>query len=189
MSDFRLSVWALLSMFLFELSAYSMAHAAGGANTVVILPGGRLTLSGAVMSGGCLISVSNSDKLVFMGEVRSNQFMGVGSDTQAVPFSIQLEECSSNVIESVAFGFTGAVNQQDLQVLATTPGPSAAKGIGLALFSADNQLLPINAEPTSFTPLNNGVNTLRFLAKYRLTQQHLIPGVANAWADFTLTYQ
>ena len=75
------------------------------------IPGGRVSVFAQVISGGCTLSVSNTDKFVHMGEVRSNQFAGVGSDAAAVPFSIQLDECSSNVSESVAVAFSGVVSR------------------------------------------------------------------------------
>jgi fimbrial protein len=182
------STWTVLLIAFFQVAIHSVASAQEG-NTIVTLPGGKVTLFGSVLNGGCLASIRNSDKIVLMGEVRTNQFLGVGSDSQAVPFSIQLDDCASNISESVAVGFSGVANEQDLRVLAIAPGTNAAQGIGLALFDANNNLLPINTAPSHFATLNNGVNTLHFLAKYRLTQLSVVPGVADAWADVTLTYQ
>lgn len=188
MSACRLSVWVGLLIALFEMPAYcaSQEH---WPHVIVNLPGGRVNLFAAVVDSGCLVSVSNSDRIVEMGKVTSHQFSGVGSDARAVPFFIQLDECSGSVIQSVAVAFNGVMNEQDLQVLAITPGLNAAEGIGLAIFNADNKLLPVNMPPLQYTRLNKGINTLSFFAKYRLTKKVLVPGVADAWAEFTLTYQ
>ncbi|WP_419793424.1 fimbrial protein [Pseudomonas palleroniana] len=188
MSVCRLSKWAVLLVIFLNMSAHSIANAAKG-TTVVSVPGGRVTVVGAVINSGCLVSTSNTDKVVQMGEVRSNQFLGVGSDAQPVAFSIQLEDCVRNIRDSIGISFVGVANEHDAEVLAVSPGPNAAQGIGVALFDADNKFLPINTLPVNFTPLNKGVNTLHFFAKYRLAEQHPIPGIADAWANFTLTYQ
>lgn len=192
----RCSVWGAIFLGFIQLSVYSSARASVAKPDEVIaphvhalLPGGRVTVVAQVLNGGCLVSLSNTDKIVQLGDVRSNQFSGVGSDAAAVPFSIQLDGCSSNVSESVAVAFTGVVDTQDLQVLAVTPGPGAAEGVGVAIFDERNQLQPINIPPAHFVSLNNGVNTLRFSAKYRMTQLFITPGAVNAYADFTLIYQ
>ncbi|WLI37162.1 fimbrial protein [Pseudomonas sp. FP818] len=189
MNVYRVSIWISILIAFLTISAHSVVHAAGGSNTVVTLPGGRVAVFGAVTTGACSVSISNSDKIVLMGTVRSNQFTGVGSDSQAVPFSIQLDDCNSNVSESVGISFSGIANEEDLQVLAINGGTDAAQGIGLALFDADNQLLAVNADPVEYAPLSKGMNTLSFFAKYRLVEKFLRPGIANATADFTLVYQ
>lgn len=189
MNVYRVSIWVTFLIAFLTISAHSVVNAAGGSNTVVTLPGGRVAVFGAVVNGACSVSISNSDKIVLMGSVRSNQFMGVGSDSQAVPFSIQLDDCNSNVSESVGVSFSGIANKEDFQVLAINGGADAAQGIGLALFDADNQLLAVNANPIEYAPLSKGINTLKFFAKYRLVEQFVRPGVANSTADFTLVYQ
>ncbi|WP_187432817.1 fimbrial protein [Pseudomonas synxantha] len=189
MNVYRVSIWVSVLIAFLTISAHSVVNAAGGSNTVVTLPGGRVAVFGAVTTGACSVSISNTDKIVLMGTVKSNQFMGVGSDSQAVPFSIQLDDCNSNVSESVGIIFSGIANEEDLQVLAITGGADAAQGVGLALFDADNQLLAVNADPIEYASLSKGVNTLSFFAKYRLVEQFVHPGVANATVDFTLVYQ
>lgn len=168
---------------------FNAAYGAGGHNTKVTLPGGKLTLIGAVTSSGCLLSMSNSDKKISIGIISSNQFAGVGSDGQAVPFSIQLDDCSSNVSQSVGISFSGVTDRNDSRVLAIESIDGSAQGIGVALFDKDNNLLEVNPSSGYYTVLNNGMNTLNFLAKYRMTSEKFAPGYANSFVDFTLTYE
>lgn len=186
---YRISISISLIIAYLVIQSGLVANAAGGSNTVVTIPGGRLAVFGAITTSGCSVSITNTDKIILMGNVRTDQFMGVGSDSQAVPFSIQLDDCESNISESVGIGFSGIVAEKDFQVLAITSGAEAAQGIGLALFNADNQLLQLNAMPAEYVQLSKGVNTLKFFAKYRLVEPLSRPGTANAVADVNLVYE
>ncbi len=151
--------------------------------------GGNVKLRSSVVDAACLISLSNTDAYVQLGEWRTNQFKTVGSDSNAIPFSIQLDECSTHIWQAVSIRFQGIADKHDVQVLAMTSAANTAQGIGLAIFDIHDEIMPINAEPRHVILLNRGVNTLRFFAKYRMTQPLLTPGDASAWAAFTVIYE
>ncbi|WP_234262404.1 fimbrial protein [Klebsiella aerogenes] len=154
----------------------------------VVVPGGIIHLRGEVAAGACIVSPESQDKVVVMGAVRSNQFSGVGSWADPVPFALQLIDCNTALSHQVGMVFSGVTDGKDPLVFSVGRGPGVAEGIGLGLFDADGELIVPNTQPRSFTLLNQGTVVVPLTAKYRATSQTVTPGEASTVVYFSLYY-
>lgn len=155
----------------------------------VIINGGQVKLRGAITAPACSVNTRSGNQIVEMGEVRSNQFKGLGSYSPPVAFSIDLTGCSRATYHTVGVSFWGVTDGKDPLVLKAGTGTHEGPGIGLALFDADDDLLVPNAPPSHLTLIRDRETTLRFSARYRATSRQVTGGEADAWAWFALTYQ
>lgn len=126
---------------------------------------------------------------VNMGRISSNRFHSPGEDANPVPFDIHLYDCSTAVSETIGVSFDGVADGKNPDVLSIGEGPGIAKGVGIALFDRNDQLIPLNKPPVLWQRMYNGLTTLRFIAKYRATAKDVTGGVTNAQVWFSLTYQ
>lgn len=159
-----------------------------GNKTHVVIPGGIIHLRGEVAAGACVVSPDSQDKIVVMGKVRSNQFDGVGSWADPVPFTLTLVDCNTALSQQVGMVFSGVTDGKDPLVFSVGRGPGVAEGVGIGLFDAEGQLIVPNTEPRSYTLLNAGTVEVPFTAKYRATSRDVIPGEASTVVYFSLFY-
>lgn len=155
----------------------------------VTLPGGQMRFQGELIAEACTIEAGDRQHVVRMGQVSSNRFKKTGDDADPVPFSLHLQDCSTNVSERVGIVFHGVADGKKPDVLSVGEGEGIATGVGIALFDNQGQLIPIDSEPQSYKKLVRGTRVLQFVAKYRATGNTVIGGTANAQAWFSLTYQ
>ena len=161
------------------------ALAVAGNHHRVTVKGGDVEFHGAVVSAACTVEAGSQHLVVQMGQVRSNEFHGLGSWTDPQPFTLTLKDCDTTVIQQVGITFRGQTDKKDPGVLAVFNG---AQGVGLGLFDAQGHQIIPNQQPLSFTPLQNDTTGLHFVARYRATAKTVVAGDANAQAWFTLTY-
>lgn len=169
---------------LLMVSAVAMAE---GWN--VVIDGGITHFRGGLIAEACTVSTDSRHQTVDMGQLRSNQFRGVGSLTSPVGFSIRLTECSTAVSDRVVVTFTGVTDSRDPQVLKAGEGVNAATGVGLAIFDEQGEIVVPNTQPRVWSHLHEGDNRLQFLARYRATDSQVTGGNADALTWFELTYQ
>ncbi|WP_409231233.1 fimbrial protein [Serratia bockelmannii] len=155
----------------------------------VVIDGGIAHFRGVLTAEACTVSTDSRSQTVNMGQLRSNQFSGVGSLTSPVGFSIRLTECSTAVSDQVGVTFFGVTDGKDPQVLKAGEGVNAATGVGLALFDEQGQIIVPNMQPRVWSRLHEGDNSLRFHARYRATSRQVTGGNADAFTWFALTYQ
>lgn len=165
------------------------AFASSNGNTVVTLAGGELNFIGDVIDAACLVDIDSRKQEIRLEQVNNALFTATGTNVSAVPFSIQLNNCSVTTSQAVGISFTGVADERDPNILATISDRNMANGVGVALFDAENNLLPINSSPVDFNLLSRGTNTLHFFAKYRSTLPVVTSGSSNATANFMVTYQ
>lgn len=165
------------------------AHAGSGNRHRVVIDGGITHFRGSLTAEACTVATDSRYQTVDMGQLRSNQFSGVGSMASPVGFSIRLTECSTAVSDLVGVTFTGVTDGKDPQVLKAGEGVNAATGVGLALFDEQGQIIVPNTLPRVWGRLHEGDNNLRFHARYRATSREVTGGNADALAWFALTYQ
>ncbi|SLM61974.1 MULTISPECIES: fimbrial protein [Dickeya] len=154
----------------------------------VVLPGGNMRFQGEIIAESCRVEAADQHMTVLMGQMPDNRLQGIGSDAGAVPFVIHLLDCNPTVRERVGVAFQGVADSANPDVLAIADGPQAARGVGVALFNAENRLIALNREPQTWARLSPGSVDLHFVAKYRATRHEISGGVANAQAWFSLTY-
>lgn len=155
----------------------------------VVIDGGMTHFRGVLTAEACTVATDSRSQTVNMGQLRSNQFSGVGSLTSPVGFSIRLTECSTAVSDQVGIMFIGVTDGKDPQVLKAGEGVNAATGVGLALFDERGQIIVPNMQPRVWSRLHEGDNSLRFHARYRATSRQVTGGNADAFTWFALTYQ
>ncbi|HDG1683612.1 TPA: type 1 fimbrial protein [Kluyvera ascorbata] len=155
----------------------------------VTVPGGSMRFQGVIIAEACSVAASDRLMTVKMGQVSSHRFHAAGEESNPIAFDIHLEDCSTEVSQHVGVSFQGVASGKDPDVLSVGEGAGIATGIGIALFDAQGELIPLNQEPRRWVRLNDGANTLHFVAKYRSTDRQVVGGTANAQAWFALTYQ
>lgn len=155
----------------------------------VTLPGGSMRFQGLIMASSCRVEAGDRQMTVNLGQISSNRFHDVGEDSNPIPFTIHLQDCSTAVSQHVGVAFHGVADGKNPDVLSVGEGPGIASGIGIALFDGHGQQLPLNRPPDRWMPLYRGPTTLNFVAKYRATGRQVTGGAANAQAWFSLTYQ
>lgn len=177
-------LWRLIVL----LPLLSGGAALAGNHHHVVVPGGIVHLKGQVTAGACAVGPDSLNKMVVMGQVRSNQFAGVGSWADPVPFTLHLIDCDTALSQQVGIVFTGVTDGKDPLVFSVGRGAGVAEGVGIGLFdAADHQIVP-NTRPQYFTTLTKGSVNIPLTAKYRATSDSVIPGVADAVVDFSLYY-
>lgn len=150
---------------------------------------GMMRFQGVIIAEACRVEAGDRQMTVNMGQIGSYRLHGPGEDTNPVPFDIHLQDCTTAVSERVGIAFRGVADGKNPDVLSVGEGPGIASGIGIALFDAEDNLVPLNSPPLAWTPLHSGPLTLHFVAKYRATGRQITGGIANAQAWFALTYQ
>ncbi|HFK7187095.1 fimbrial protein [Serratia odorifera] len=167
----------------------SSAVALAGNRHHVIIDGGQVKLRGAITAAACSVSTGSEAQIVEMGDVRSNQFSGLGSYSPPVAFSIDLTGCNRAIYHAVGVSFWGVTDGKDPLVLKAGNGAQGGPGIGLALFDDHGDLMVPNAPPSRLAMINDRETRLHFSARYRATSRQVTGGEANSWAWFALTYQ
>lgn len=160
-----------------------------GNHHMVMVYGGQVNYKGAVVSAPCSVSVDSQNQQITMGQVRAEEFKGLGSWSQAQAFTIKLENCDSALAPTASALFKGVTDGKDPQVFAAGYGQGGAKGVGLGIFDSQGNLIVPNSAPITFSSLISGSNTLSFSAKYRATDTTVLAGSANTTVSFEMVYQ
>lgn len=178
----RLKMLSLAGAIFFPILAQAANH------HVVTVKGGNVEFQGEVVNAACVVDTGSQNLTVEMGQVRSNEFHGLGSWTDPQAFTITLKDCDITTGQQVSVAFRGLTDGKDPGVLAVTDGAQSAQGVGLGIFdNQGNQIIP-NTQPMNFTALQDNTTVLNFVAKYRATSRTVVAGDANAQTWFTLTY-
>lgn len=155
----------------------------------VTINGGELSFHGSAVAAPCSVHTGDVDKTVDMGQVRTNNFASKGDWYNPVAFDIHLEDCSTQILDTVAVEFNGISDANDPQVFQSGSGAGASQGVGLGIFDYTGRQLIPNSQPKNFMPLIDGENVLHFTAKYRATLNHVKSGDASASIWFKMIYQ
>lgn len=149
---------------------------------------GQVNITGNILSNTCTVSAGDVNKTVALGSVAGKQFTSVGSVSQAIPFSLTLENCGPSA-SGVAVTFTGAADVNNGQLLATEGGNGTASGVGVAVLDSAHKLIPLNsASPVYGLVPGQTTSVLQLYAEYMSVESGVTAGAANASATFQLTY-
>jgi major type 1 subunit fimbrin (pilin) len=161
------------------------------ANADTIVDGGTVNFTGEFINAACAVSNESANQTVNLGQYRTASLQAAGDVTTNIPFNIVLNECDSTVADSVAVSFTGPSADGDLlAVNASGTNAQAAQGVGIELLDGRLQTLKVNGEQFSTAQtITDGKNTLNFFARYKSTEDTVLPGQANATATFKVQYQ
>lgn len=180
-----------------------MRHFAGSLLTTLVLScgiahadtvsvnGGTVHFKGELVNAACAVSTTSDNQIVELGQYRTAKFTKVGDTSTAIPFSIVLNDCDSDVAETASVSFSGQSAESNPGLLAINAGnATAAGGVGIEILDRTSTPLPPNG--TTFSgaqTLNNGVNVLPFSARYKATAATVTAGQANADATFIMKYE
>ena len=175
----------------FAMSLLSIGAVASAATTTV--QGGTVHFTGKIVNAACAVSADSANQTVDMGQYRTALFTEVGIRSNAVPFTIKLEDCDPEVSGKAQTSFTGNASSDDDELLAVSNigggAAGAASGVGIEI--SDSMGTVLKPDGTAFSvaqTLNDGLNTLHFTARYRSTSATVTPGAADADATFTMQY-
>ncbi|HFZ8995706.1 TPA: fimbrial protein [Citrobacter freundii] len=175
------------SLAMLLIAGYPLSSQAGNRHYVTVF-GGEVHFAGGVVNAACAVDMNSAAQIIEMGQVRSNQFSGVGAWSDPQPFTIVLKDCDTTISQQVGVAFNGVTDEKDPEVIALTNGAGSARGVGIGIFDhLGNQIIP-NTQPQSFSAIQENTTVLNFVAKYRSLAKNVTPGEADAQAWFTLTY-
>lgn len=165
----------------------------GASASAVVVPGGTVHFTGKIVNAACAVSADSTNQTVQMGQYRTAQFTSVGTRSNAVPFTIKLEDCDTSVSTTAQVSFSGNLDSNDQTVLAVSNiaggAAGAASGVGIEISDSTGSVLkPDGSVFSAPTNLNDGSNVLHFTARYKSTVADVTPGAADADATFMMQY-
>ncbi|RXN69646.1 type-1 fimbrial protein subunit A [Providencia rettgeri] len=174
----------------FAMSLLSVGAVASAATTV---PGGTVHFTGQIVNAACAVSADSTNQTVNMGQYRTAFFTDVGIRSNAVPFTIKLEDCDTKVSTTAQTSFTGNSSSVDNTLLTVSNvgggAAGAASGVGIEISDSTGTVLkPDGSVFSAPQTLNDGQNTLHFTARYKSMSKTVTPGAADADATFTMQY-
>ncbi|HEJ7138547.1 TPA: type 1 fimbrial major subunit FimA [Serratia marcescens] len=166
---------------------------AGTVASAAIVTGGTVHFTGEIVDAACAVSADSVDQTVKMGQYRTKLLEGKGTYSTAVPFTIKLEDCDTEVSKNASVAFYGNQAADDATVLAvsnTSGGAAgAANGVGIEIRDYTDKVVEPNGNVFSTAQkLVDGSNVLSFSARYKSTAATVSPGAANADATFKMQY-
>ena len=158
-----------------------------GPATAKDLPGILGAATGVINKNGCTLKTPNLD--FDLGKHQQNSFKGIGSTGREITQPIILS-CNPKT------KYFLSVNGDDagaLGVIKLSQALGMASGIGVQLLTAkDNQPIILTATKemgTSAIGSKDSEQTIGITARYYQTDTTITPGIANASATFTMTYE
>ena len=162
---------------------------------------GQVEFTGSINDNACSINSASVKKSVQMDQVRIADFANtVGATAGSTPFSISLENCSSETMKNASIKFSGQQAATDATVLGMT-GEKQVAGVGIQINDArTGNKLPLNTASNDYV-LRPNSNTFDFTASYvRLVAdteasgdtpgvRGIGTGVVNALATFDVSYK
>ncbi|MGL5603164.1 MAG: fimbrial protein [Silvania sp.] len=170
-------------------SAFAFA-AALSVSTAFAQDAGQVNFTGEIIDAGCEIANTPAAPLdVTLGQVQRTAFNGAGSTAAPTSFKLVLKNCPETVHNAMV-KFDGANVDGDTSVLALTGAGTTgvATGVGVQLSDDANTVLPLFTASKAYPLTDTQDNELTFVARYVATAATVGVGLANATANFSVTY-
>ncbi|WP_448667134.1 fimbrial protein [Escherichia coli] len=148
---------------------------------------GQLSFTGEITDQVCTVKQPDN-QIINLGKISSKAFNGTGDTAGSTSFSIQLADCPDSV-KSVNVKFDGNPDNGNPEIIALTKDKKSASGVGVQITDKDSKVVSLGV-PTRDFNIDPGskINNLDFIARYITNGQDVKPGLANATASFTITY-
>lgn len=170
--------------------------------------GGKINFTGSIVNASCTLGTSNTpissqsgDISIDFGKVAIEDLTRQVAGTAVTTVNMNLN-CPgvSNTLTGVSVTFDpmsgSGIDSNDSRLLKLNTAGSPAKGVGIAIVNAANDIIDLSGNETISAPLtvdDNGVGTanLSLRAAYVRSSDSITPtaGDANATLPFTITYQ
>ncbi len=150
---------------------------------------GTIRFMGEILDQACTVDIGADNTMtVDMGRVAKTAFQHAGDEASATKFTIRLINCPATV-NAAQVKFDGTNDGNDSSLLAISSGGGSANGVAIKLMTADKAPLGLNQTNGYNYVLSSTMdNNLDFYAAYRATLVGVLPGTANALANFTVNY-
>lgn len=150
---------------------------------------GTVIFNGEILDSACTVDIGSSNTLmVDLGRVSKTAFASTGDEASTTKFTLRLKDCPASVV-AAKVKFNGAHDGNDSSLLAITQGSGSASGVAIRLKTADSMNLGLNQDNGYTYMLSSTAdNNLDFYAAYVATVMPVLPGAANAVANFTVNY-
>ncbi|MBT0728467.1 type 1 fimbrial protein [Rosenbergiella australiborealis] len=159
-------------------------------NSVSSNDGSILEFRGRIVESSCTIDFDKHHFTLILDKVSSVQFSTAGHELTSIDFTVDLGICTSSTRNNMSVLFQGDEDPQNPKILALREQPDAAKGLGIAIYDQNNNLIPIN-QPYQFSIRNDSLvnSTETFIIKYKSTALDVTKGRVNAEAKLLFVYQ
>ncbi|WP_278938156.1 fimbrial protein [Pseudomonas helleri] len=150
----------------------------------------NLSFKGILVAQACTIRSGDELIAVAFSDI-SISSLYLNTRTPGEPFYIHLQDCDTQIADSVTVTFSGAENAELPGLLALATG-SAARGIAIGLETATDQPLPLNVTSPE-QALSDGDNAIALKAYVRgeptaIANESIRKGRFVANSTFTLIY-
>ncbi|EKN5999754.1 fimbrial protein [Yersinia enterocolitica] len=142
-------------------------------------------LSATVTNYGCSVLQPSID--VTMGDVQRNSFSGVGSVSESIPFSVQLN-CQANTQVDITINAEQDSSNIPGVIRLNQSAETTATGIGVQMLYNNNPMI-FGSQVNTGTSAIEGNYSIPFTARYLQIQPVVTAGHANASATFTMSYR
>ncbi|HDT2998750.1 TPA: type 1 fimbrial protein [Proteus mirabilis] len=150
----------------------------------------NIYVHGSILNAPC--KVRNKIINVEFGDI-IGKYLYIHDRTRSIPFSIELDDCKTNIANSVIVTFTGRSSSgEGLDGFLALDSSSVATGVGIGIETDNGKFLPLN-QSTKAMNLISGYNALAFKAFVKgddrvLRNKSLGFGEFLATATFVLEY-
>lgn len=148
---------------------------------------GTIQFNGEIIDAACTVSPTSANQTVTLGQVSSSAFSAINDTAAATAFQIDLTACPGTV-STASVKFDGTPYQGDNTVLALTPLPGFATGVGIRIRNSSNLVLPLYTASPAVALTQGTTNSLMFNASYVAKAASVTAGPANAVATFSVIY-
>ncbi|AZE62708.1 MULTISPECIES: fimbrial protein [Pseudomonas fluorescens group] len=162
--------------------------------TMLVVPNGyavdNLQFRGTLVQGACSIRPGDEQVELKLRGVTS-KFLYRYTRSEGKPFSLHLENCDTNIGDSVTITFSGFENPELPGLLAVDAG-SGASGIGVGIETLQGRPLPLEVVSDE-QALAMGDNVIELQAYVKgepqaIQNQSIVAGGFSASSTFTLDY-
>lgn len=158
--------------------------AAAATKTVIIFQSGGVTFTAST----CSVSSGSQNMTVTLPPVATSALGAVGATAGTTRFGINLTGCRSNLGVSATLS-PGTPSAGVNGVITSITGTNYATGVGIQILKSD-ALTPVTFNNAFSVGTTSGTNyTFDLYARYYQTATSVTPGMIQATATYTLTYQ
>jgi len=154
--------------------------------------GGTLNWVDMILSGTTLTVEAKGCELqsnavgVELGQFAVADFNGVGSSTRAKKFSIAMD-CDPDIQVNLNVANSNAVSGA-AGVVGLTADEESATGVGIQIMKEDGVPISLGQDEEMLIS-TEGLNNINLQARYFQVDEKVVPGAANAVANFTIRYK
>ncbi|WP_202300855.1 fimbrial protein [Dryocola clanedunensis] len=147
-----------------------------------------MNFTGRVLATSCTLASTTPINVQLGSRKAHTDFFGVGTASPWIAFAINLD-CPAGLIVKSQIDATADASGTP-GVMRLDSGTGVATGVGVQLFLDTQDTAVVFGQPKEYTTTTvEGPLAVRYKARYYQTSSTITTGLANATAQFTLTYQ